>query len=173
MIIRGLILIFIYFFFYNFLRDLDSINNLYLELLNYYALFLVKTSKFILEMLGYTVVSFGKTVRIIDNSSTSGVYLNKGCMGRDFLLVFTGFIIAFPGKINDKLWFIPTGISLLIVVNLIRIVGLAVVTYCCPTNNIGINNHDLFKYSAWTVILILWFFWINKYSRINEIKFNN
>lgn len=167
-LLRSALLIFLYIFFYYFLREFNPINNTYVDILNIYADFLVKASKFLLELFGYEVVTYGKTVKIIENYYTAGVFLNRGCMGRDFLLYFIGFIIAFPGKIKDKAWYIPMGILILIFANILRICGLAIVAYCCNNTNIGINNHDLFKYAAWTVLIILGYIWINKLSPLSK-----
>ncbi len=138
--------------------------------MNIYAEFLVKTTRFFLDLLGYEVVTFGKTVRIIGNLPARGVFLNRGCMGRDFLLFFAGFIIAFPGKIKNKLWYIPMGLVILIIVNILRISGLAIINDCCPDSQTGINNHDVFKYAAWGAIVILWYIWINKFSPVAKKK---
>ena len=150
------------FIFYSLLRKIDIINNLYVSILNQYAIILLDLSKFFTELLGYEVVIYGKTIKIIDRLTISGVYLDRGCMGRNVMLGFAGMIVALPGKLKDKLWYIPLGLIILTLVNVFRIAGLAVTAECCPEYS-DINHYLYFKYAAWSVIFILWYIWINKF----------
>ena len=166
-LLRGGILFAVFLLFYGFLRKVDIINTWYEIGLNNFAIFLLDISASFLHLLGYEVVTYGKTVKIVDNLITSGVYLDRGCMGRNVLLAFSAFIIIFPGKVKNKLWYIPLGIIILNFVNILRIVGLAITYHCCKEYG-DINHHFVFKIIAWAVIFLLWVIWINKFSPFNK-----
>ncbi len=168
-LISSLVLFISFIVFYYVLREIKFINDLYVDVLNHFATFLLTSSQTFTELFGFEVTIYGKTIRIIDGLKAHGVYLDRGCMGRNVMLGFIGFIIAFPGKIKDKFWYIPLGLIILIFVNILRISGLAIVAYCCPEYS-DVNHHIIFKYTAWAVILILWIIWINKFSPVKLKK---
>jgi len=145
------------------LRKIEIINIFYVDVLNYYARILLIFSKLCLELFGHEVVTYGKTIKIIDNFHTSGVFLDRGCMGRNVLLAFSVMILALPGPFKHKLWYLPSGLIILTFVNVLRISGLAYINKCCPDYS-DINHYLFFKLAAWTVIFILWYVWIKKFS---------
>ncbi len=155
--------------FYNVLRQIDVVNDWYVESLNFYAKILLWGSELITELLGFEVTTYGKTIKIIDNFQASGIYLDRGCMGRNVLLGFSALIVVFPGKWIHKFWYIPMGIVILTFVNMLRISGLAVTAYCCPEYS-DINHYFIFKIAAWIIIFILWLIWFNKFSPFGNKK---
>jgi exosortase/archaeosortase family protein len=155
--------------FYNVLREIKGINDFYVNTLNMYAKILLWGSKHMTELFGYEVTTYGKTIKIIDGFVASGIYLDRGCMGRNVLLGFSALIIVFPGKTIHKLWYIPMGIMILTLVNMFRITGLAVTAYCCPQYT-EINHYFVFKVAAWIIIFILWLIWFNRFSPFSKSK---
>ena len=165
-IIRAIILFFLFLIFYKLIRKIPFIDNLYVYILNKFATFLLHSSTFFVHLLGYEVVYYGKTIKIIDNLYTPGVYLDRGCMGRNVMLAYAGLIAVFPGKFIHKLWYIPMGLIIITFINIIRISGLAVIYYRWPEYG-DINHYVIFKYTAWLIILILWIIWMNKFSTLS------
>jgi exosortase/archaeosortase family protein len=155
--------------FYNVLRDIKVVNDFYVDSLNMYAKILLWGSKLITELFGYEVTTYGKTIKIVDDFKASGIYLDRGCMGRNVLLGFTALIVAFPGKSVHKLWYIPMGIVILTLVNMLRITGLAITAFCCPQYS-DINHYFVFKVAAWIIIFILWLIWFNRFSPFPKSK---
>jgi exosortase/archaeosortase family protein len=149
-------------FFYYFLRDFKFVNDIYLWGIEQFSYFLLTCSKYLVQTFGYEAVTYGKTIRIIDGFTARGVFLDRGCMGRNVLLAYAGLIIAAPGNFKNKLWFIPMGLAIITFVNIIRISGLAITAHCC-TEYLDINHHFVFKISAWIVIFFLWVIWFKKY----------
>ncbi len=156
--------------FYGLLRRNESINMWYVNRLNDYAIILLKIAKHIIQQFGYEVVTYGKTIRIIDNFSTKGIFMDRGCMGRNVMLGYLGLILAYPGRNIHKLWYIPLGLMILVFVNAIRIAGLAIIADCCPQYS-DINHYVVFKIAAWIVIFLLWVVWMNKFGTL-KIKKN-
>jgi exosortase/archaeosortase family protein len=121
---------------------------------------LLVVSRLVLELLGFKTELVGKTVRI---AGTGGVYLNRGCLARNLMGLYVGFILAYPGKIKHKLWVIPAGLIVITILNVARICGLAYLVLCCP-EHVDINHHVIFKYTVYFFIFMMWYFWIKYYS---------
>ncbi len=168
-IINGIILFTVIYLFYHVLRQYDFIDRLYVDGLNKFAQFLLWTSKKFTELFGFEVTTYGKTIKIVDEFKAHGVYMDRGCMGRNVLLAFTGLILVFPGKFIHKLWYIPMGLVIITFVNIVRISGLTITAYCCPQYS-DINHYLVFKIVAWAVIFILWVIWFNKFSPFAKKK---
>ncbi len=162
-LILGVFALLLILLFYNVLRDIKEVNDFYVDALNQYAKLLLWGSKLVTELFGYEVTVYGKTIKIVDDFKASGVFLDRGCMGRNVLLGFTALIVVFPGKWFHKLWYIPMGIVILTFVNMLRISGLAVTAYCCPEYS-DINHYFVFKVAAFIIIFVLWLIWFNKFS---------
>jgi exosortase family protein XrtF len=61
-----------------------------------------------------------------------GVWIADGCNGITSLGLFTAFVIAYPGRWRHRLWFIPTGVAVVCVVNVLRIVALILIQAHAP-----------------------------------------
>lgn len=100
----------------------------------------------------------GPTIKIICKNR---VILNvfEGCNGINVVIVFLAFILAFGGSIKKMLWFIPTGLLVIHLFNLGRIILLYYLSY---------NNSTFFYYFhkyfftavIFGVVFILWWLWI-------------
>ncbi len=168
-LINGIILFAVVYIFYHILRRYEFIDDLYVHGLNKFAQFLLFVSKKFTELFGFEVTTYGKTIKIVDDFKAHGVYMDRGCMGRNVLLAFAGLTAVFPGKLKDKLWYIPMGLIVITFINVLRISGLAITAYCCPQYS-DINHYLVFKIVAWSVIFILWVIWFNRFSPFKKEK---
>jgi len=92
----------------------------------------------------------------------------EGCNGINVFIVFAAFIVAFNGNTKKSLWFIPLGILVLHVSNLLRIIFL----YWT-----ALNFHRYFYYVhkyiftgvIYAVVFALWIIWM---YQLNERKKN-
>ncbi len=162
-VVNGIIMFALLILFYAGLRQIKYIDDLYVAGLNHFATFLLVSADRFTELFGFEVTTYGKTIRIVDDFKAAGIYLDRGCMGRNVLLGYAALIAIFPGNFKHKLWYIPMGIIILIAFNVLRISGLAVTAYCCPEYS-DINHHFIFKLVAWIIIFLLWIIWFNKFS---------
>ena len=98
------------------------------------------------------------------------------CNGLNLFGLFAVVLIAFPTsfkrkyRINlHKLWYIPLGILLIHIVNVIRVAVLAIIA---SYNYEALNfNHDVtFKVITYSFIFLLWYLWIKQYSGFNKIE---
>lgn len=161
LIINIVIILSVWYLFYKIIRPrLPLVDYLYEEVIFWVTELQLVLSKLLLNLIGYSVEIYGKTVKII---GSFGVHLDRGCLGRNTLGLFVGFILAFPGKIKNKVWFLIMGIGIFIIVNVLRIAGLAITEFCCP-ERLDFNHHYLFKIIVYIIIFFLWVWWIQKYS---------
>jgi len=97
------------------------------------------------------------TVDLSTNGRTM-LAIFEGCNGINVMIVFVAFVIAFGGPAKKQLWFIPTGISVIHVCNLIRLTLLY---------STALYNKQYFYYfhkyfftaALYLVVFILWFLW--------------
>src|ERR1051326_3562948 len=82
-------------------------------------------SQKILNLFGYEVTLSGD--RMIYVKGTPGLFLGDSCNGISLFALFGIFIIAFPGKIIYKLFFIPAGILLIHLMNIFRVTALSII----------------------------------------------
>ena len=146
------------------------------DLLNYISIILAEQSNFILNSFGFnTLIEVQNEIvitKIIGNDFDHGVWIGEPCNGVKLFGVFSIFIIAFPGRLKSKIWFIPIGILIIHFANVIRIAILTVISSNNP-KILDFNHNVTFQVIIYSIILILWFVWINKYADFNNIKNTN
>lgn len=158
---RGAVLALVYVLFYEQLRYQPFIDLPYEFITQQLTSGLLHITSFTMEVFGYDVSVQGKIIRI---AGTGGVLLDKGCLGRNLLLLFAGFLIIYPGSWQPKVWYIPLGLVLIFILNLIRIGALTLISYTAP-QYLDINHDIIFKYSVYVLTFILWMIYINKLSK--------
>jgi len=127
-------------------------------------------STHVLSILGYTTIEASSVpnIRTIGIDGTHGLWIGDPCNGLTLFALFSGFIIAFPGPLKSKLWYLPIGLITIHIINTIRIVALALIIYYFPDPDVLDFNHTytftLFVYS-W--VFLLWYIWAVKFSGIN------
>jgi exosortase family protein XrtF len=118
----------------------------------------------ILEWMGYVAGMKGE--RLLYINGTSGIFIGDSCNGISLFALFSIFIIAFPGKLLAKLFFIPIGVLIIHLLNVMRIVALAIIqTYSYHWTEF--NHTYTFTIIMYFCIFSLWMMWINKFSGIN------
>ena len=94
---------------------------------------------------------------------THGVLIGAPCNGLNLFALFAGFIIIFPGKIIQKLIFIPIGILIIHVINIFRLVALALVVLYKP-ESLEFNHKYTFTIVVYAFIFVMWIIWVNKFA---------
>lgn len=97
----------------------------------------------------------------IDGSN--GVWIGGPCNGITLMFLFAIFIISYPGNLKNKLWYLPLGIILVYILNVIRIVGLALIAFYCP-DYLNFNHTYTFTFIAYSFVFGLWMLWVNKFA---------
>ncbi|MBN8704120.1 MAG: archaeosortase/exosortase family protein [Bacteroidetes bacterium] len=121
----------------------------------------ISTSESILNSLGFK--TYSGYDRLLGIDGTNGLWIGDKCNGIELFSLFAIFIIAYPGKFFKKFFFIPIGIGLIHVLNIARVVGLAIVQLNFPEWT-EFNHTYIFNVIIYGVIFCLWIIWINKFS---------
>ena len=121
----------------------------------------VSLSKNILEALGYTVYTGAD--RLIGIDGASGLWIGDNCNGIILFSLFAWFIIAYKGKVKYKLIYIPLGILSIQLINVLRVVVLAIIdTHSRSWTEF--NHTYTFTIFIYGYIFLLWMIWVNRFS---------
>lgn len=147
------------------LIELTGINKLLIESL-------IDISGGILSILGFELIPEPPSdviIRTVGIDGTSGVWVGDPCNGLEVIAIFIIFMLAIPGPIRHKLWFIPAGVVLIHIVNAIRI---AVLAWLSSKDYAYLDfNHDYtFKVVVYTMIFLMWVYWVKKLSPLQKLQ---
>ena len=95
-----------------------------------------------------------------------GVYVSRvveGCNAVSVMILFAAFVVAFSGKLKQTLLFIVTGVLIIHVLNILRIVLLNIALLYYPAYQ-EILHGVVFPAFIYGVVFGLWVIWVNKYS---------
>ena len=128
---------------------------------------ILNTSNFFINQFGYESWLAGKTLWGYDVA----LYMDDSCIGINLMFLFAAFIAMLPGSFWHKLWFIPIGLFIIIIINITRIVFI----FISISNNKGVYNlpleiHDIFTFPVLGFTLLLWMLWINKFIPVKREK---
>ncbi len=132
---------------------------------------LVVLAESLLRLIGYDLIPyqdfpFRNHIGIIGDlgpMNSKGVTIGAPCDGAVLFALFVVFVISFPGPWRHKLWFIPVGVVLIHLMNVIRVVGLAIVV---RVNESWLDfNHDYtFTLIVYSFVFFLWWLWTKKFA---------
>jgi exosortase family protein XrtF len=128
----------------------------------------MKSAQYILNLMGF--VTFQYRVRLIGIDGTGGLWMGDNCDSIELCGIFMGFIIAFPGFWKHKLWYIPMGIVLITMLNVLRVVALAIIQKYFSKDILEFNHSYTFTILVYGFIFLLWYIWIKKIAKSNIFK---
>jgi len=176
-IFKGVALISVWLIFYKLFRNVEFINSLYESGIALVLDGLTHTTHFALELFGYkSTIYFNKVTGFSDilkiDQAAEGVWIGRGCIGRNLMGLFAGFLIIYPGNYRTKLWYIPLGLFFIFFLNVLRIGGLALILLYNPNlmDTSFDNHHDIFNYTVYAIIFIMWYIWITRLSKVKTEK---
>jgi exosortase family protein XrtF len=110
-----------------------------------------------------TSATTGWRSRIAIVGSEGALTIGAACDGLVLFALFTVFILAFPGRLARKLWFIPLGIATLHAANLLRVVALTWVHRYHP-DALSFNHDYTFTVLVYGAVFALWYVWVEKFA---------
>lgn len=125
-------------------------------------------ANWLLHLMGY--VTFSNEGRLLGIDGTSGLWMGDNCDSVELCAIFSGFIIAYPGTILRKLWYLPLGWVLITLTNSLRIVALAVIQLHFSRKWLEFNHTYTFTVLVYGFIFLLWYLWINKVAKNNVVQ---
>jgi exosortase family protein XrtF len=128
--------------------------------------FLIIQSQFVISLLGYPLIErpYDEIYRTMGIDGSNGVWIGDSCNGLTLFATFTIFILAYPGPIRKKIWFIPLGILIVHLFNVLRIVALSIIAFYRP-EWLDFNHTYTFQILLYFIIFLLWIWWANKLSQ--------
>ncbi|MFO7873166.1 MAG: exosortase H [Bacteroidales bacterium] len=138
--------------FYIFYRQPWVEDHLFTPLVDFYA----RLSGSLLALLGFT----NDVSADIIYSTAFSVSVKKGCDAAEPMAIFIAGIVAFPAMIRHKLFGLGTGLAILFLLNIIRIVSLYITGIYYP------GVFEAMHLAVWQVAFILvavllWFMWLH------------
>lgn len=122
----------------------------------------------VLESSGFQLIAQSELseVRTIGIDGTHGLWIGDPCNGLTLFALFIGFVLAYPGPWKKKLWFIPMGMVTIHLLNVLRIVGLALTVHYFPNNPevLDFNHTYTFTMLVYGYVFFLWYIWASKFS---------
>lgn len=90
---------------------------------------------------------------------SSAVRLFEGCNGIAVFILFFAFVFAFKGRWSDLLWFVPVGLVVIHIFNLLR---LALLIHLSHNNSTLFHflHKYLFTLIIYAAVFGLWVFWV-------------
>ena len=131
----------------------------------YFIRLIIDTCERILSFLNYKTFSSKEIndFQVFGIDGSNGVWIGGPCNGITLMFLFAIFIIAYPGNLKHKLWYLPIGIILVYSLNLFRIVSLSLIAYYKPSY-LEFNHTYTFTFIAYSFVFSLWMLWVNKFS---------
>lgn len=121
----------------------------------------------VIHWMGYEVDLIGDTIIRFANGNGSRIVWS--CTGIKQAYIFTCIILFSQGPWVKKLWYIPVGLLVCYVVNLLRIGGLTLIIHNHRDLFYFFHEH-LFKYLFYGVLFLMWVIWQEKLVPIKSIN---
>ena len=135
-------LVLTWFISYHFIYGITFINVEH-DILTSFSVILAKQANFLLELLGFetNIEIHGDMVvsKILKYKYQHGVWIGEPCNGIKIFGVFSIFILCLKSKWINKFLFIPVGIFILHLLNVIRVASLTYIS-AVKTKNLYLNN---------------------------------
>ncbi len=125
------------------------------------------TTKVILEALGHEV--FQEDNRKIGIVGSGGLWIGDSCNAVTIIALFSGIIIILSGIWWHKIIFIVLGSFTIWILNVLRMVFLAVINLESPELT-EFNHTYTFTIIMYAYIIFLWYWWIKKFSELKPTK---
>ncbi len=126
---------------------------------------IINWSDALLHLLGYkTFKVLGDTeFQSVGIDGSEGVWVGAACNAVTLFFLFAVFILAYPGHQKSKLWYVPLGIFTIHVINILRVMALALIAFYHP-NWLDFNHTYTFTFLVYGLIFLLWIIWVNKFA---------
>jgi exosortase/archaeosortase family protein len=111
-----------------------------------------------LRAAGWAAATDAVQPRLLVLNGLPSVIVGAPCDGLVLYVLLAGFVLAYPGPARRRLWFIPLGIVALWLLNIIRIIALALNHQYSP-ETFEFDHHYAFSAVAYAALGGLWMLW--------------
>lgn len=113
----------------------------------------------------------GETFIFLSTSTFPLIRVGASCNGLELLVLFSIFIICYPGNFKSKLWFIPAGCLTIHAVNIIRNFILTLMAEA-KSPYFELFHRYIFIFLVYGIIFLLWMWWAGKQSKLQAVNEN-
>ena len=129
-------------------------------------------TSWLLDLAGYET-SFhdvpGESNIAFKESQDVVLYVYEGCNGINVMIVFIAFLFAFGGSLRKMALFLPLGVLIIHLFNLLRITFLFYLALH-HSNQFYFYHKYLFTATLYAVVLGLWALWVIRFNERKEIS---
>jgi exosortase family protein XrtF len=132
---------------------------------------LISSSEYLLDLMGYNLIDFSKFRgghRAFGIDGSNGVYIGNACNGLNLFVLFSLFVLVYPQNIKRKIWFLPLGLIIIHILNILRITALSLISFYKP-EYLMFNHTYTFTGIMYLVIFALWY-WLTQKNAIAHPK---
>ncbi|MBL1233276.1 MAG: hypothetical protein CMD31_09630 [Flavobacteriales bacterium] len=125
---------------------------------------LVMMTDVLLQGVGYETFVVEHAIGI---QGSHGVFIGTPCNGLDLMALFAGFVIIFNGSWKHKLWFIPLGLIIIHLLNLLRVIALTIMAKTAP-EYLDFNHKYTFTIILYAFVFLGWMLWVKYFAVKNH-----
>jgi exosortase/archaeosortase family protein len=116
------------------------------------------------HVMGYGTVSEGKVIHF---TSCYDISVGRSCSGMKQIMQFVILMAVYRGPWKKKIWFIPMGILLVHVTNVLRIFFTGVASMNKP-EAMGFLHDNVLRWMFYLVICGLWLVWVKRIAPVRR-----
>ena len=126
---------------------------------------LVWLSGGILHLLGHELIPEPQVDfnRYIGAEGGTLLWIGDPCNGVSLFAVFILFMIAYPGPLRHKAWFLPVGLVTIHLLNALRIAALCIIT-TIDYELLNFNHDYTFYLIVYGWVFALWYWWVKRFA---------
>lgn len=123
---------------------------------------IISNAALLLKLFGFTTYRAVEAddMQLLGIDGAHPVWIGTPCNALTLFAFFTFFILAFPGNRKQKLWFVPLGILIIHLANVLRVVGLVLISFY-QAEYLDFNHTYTFTVLVYGIIFALWMWWVN------------
>ena len=116
------------------------------------------TSQWMLNLAGYEMQWTSPAIWMAGREM---IYIGPACSGLEFFGLFACFVVAFPARLKQKLIFLPLGLLIIHLLNMLR-VQLLILNFYFHNSSFEFNHHYTFQVVLYGIVLVMWVYWARK-----------
>lgn len=105
----------------------------------------------------------------LQNEEIGVVNVYEGCNGINVMIIFVAFLFAYGGPKRFFVWFVPTGLALIHLINLARI-ALLYFTAVHKSDHFYYYHKYFFTAILYMVVFCLWALWVFKFQKKETVQ---
>lgn len=143
----------------------EFVIKIYTRIDQYFIRKIINLCTFLLNSIGYKTFASKEVndFQVFGIDGSNGVWIGGPCNGITLMFLFAIFVVSYPGQLKKKLWFIPLGVLIIYIVNIIRIIILSIIALKAP-QYLEFNHTYTFTFITYGIVFLLWMIWVNKFS---------